>query len=57
MQNIWLWLQGKKTYVVALAGIIYLVVIEGWQNNNWKWEEIWALVLIMTGRSALKKGS
>lgn len=55
MNNLWNYLNGKKTYIVAGVTALYLIAVEGWHNNNWRTEDIIKLLLVMTGKSAWDK--
>jgi len=47
-------LSGYKTYLVAFAFIVYAIVIEGWQNNNWN--SAIEIILTALGFGALRSG-
>lgn len=47
-------LSGYKTYLVAFAMIVYAVVIEGWQNNNWALAA--EMIFAALGFGALRSG-
>lgn len=32
---IWLWLDGKKTYIVGAAMVLHGLVITGWSETRW----------------------
>lgn len=53
-QKLLIFLQGKKTYVIAFAGLVYAVVIVGWQQGDWS--SCWELVLAALGLGGLRAG-
>lgn len=53
MNAIWNWLKGKKTYIVALAGIVYTGGIQqGWWPHNVLIDGL----LISSGAAAMRSG-
>jgi len=47
-------LQGKKSFLIVIATIIYAVVIIGWQGGNWS--EAMAIIWAALGFGALRAG-
>ena len=51
------WLEGKKTYIIAVVMVVYNVVIIGWAQKNWSqaWEGIFGGSGLATVRAAISK--
>lgn len=48
------WLEGKKTFIVSLAMVVFALVVTGWQEQNWS--SAWEQVLVALGLSGLRLG-
>ncbi len=48
------WLNGKKTYIIAVVAVAYAVVIVGWQQGNW--QAALELIMAALGGSAIRHG-
>ena len=62
MQNVLTALDGNKTYIAAGVGILVILTnhfigpVPGVQLDSSQWlTDIWSLVLVMAGRSGMKK--
>jgi hypothetical protein len=53
MKTIWTWLSGKKTYIIALAGIIYS---GGIQQGWWPHSPLIDGLLLSGGAASIRHG-
>lgn len=54
MKEIVAWLEGKKTFIVSFAMIVFALIVTGWQDGDWA--SAWEQILVALGLSGLRLG-
>lgn len=54
MTKLWNFLKGKKSYIVSATGVLYALVVVGWQAGDWTSAN--QMILASLGLAGLKHG-